>query len=244
MSVGFGELTGKICSDILVILGKNESENHPEKERVVGRTKRGSASKFSVHPNVSMRQTWIAGLLSRTGRTLQEWVELVQEEGPETNRECRDWLVNTHGLGANTAGWIIERVAGQGLEEIDPVAYLKAADVYVESLFGGRNTRRWATYEAVMALAQSLGSEVKICPSKAAVSIYRRHLIAELRPLPLEDQLSLGLALGQGPVPPRFAETGGAEKKDRITHRLVLVSKTDLDAEAQSWLRRAYVLDA
>ena len=52
----------------------------------MGRTKRVSTI-YSVHPSVVVMQAWIAGLLQKTGRTLEEWIELVQDEGPETERE-------------------------------------------------------------------------------------------------------------------------------------------------------------
>jgi hypothetical protein len=39
-------------------------------------------------------------------------------------------------------------------------------------------------------------------------------------------------------------DTGGFEKKDRITHRIAVSSLSDLDAEVKKWLRYAYDLDA
>jgi hypothetical protein len=45
-------------------------------------------------------------LRERTGRTLEEWVKLVQETGPATRKERAEWLKTKHGLGVNFAAWI------------------------------------------------------------------------------------------------------------------------------------------
>ena len=73
----------------------------------VGRTKQ-VATIYSVHPSVAMMQAWTAGLHQKTGRTLEEWVDLVQEKGPETEPDRRAWLKAKHGLGTNASWWIAQ----------------------------------------------------------------------------------------------------------------------------------------
>ena len=51
-----------------------------------------SESVYSVHPGVAMVQNVIANMKCKTGRTLEEWIALVQQEGPPTEPERRDWL--------------------------------------------------------------------------------------------------------------------------------------------------------
>ena len=41
----------------------------------------------------------------------------------------------------------------------------------------------------------------------------------------------------------RLVETGGFEKKDRITHRIQIESLARVDAEVKKWLKYAYDLD-
>ena len=40
-----------------------------------------NSSPYSVHPGVAMVQQWIADLPRKTGKTLEEWVALVQASG-------------------------------------------------------------------------------------------------------------------------------------------------------------------
>jgi len=39
-------------------------------------------SLYSVHPGVTMVQTWVISLPQKTGRSLDEWIRLVQKDGP------------------------------------------------------------------------------------------------------------------------------------------------------------------
>jgi hypothetical protein len=114
----------------------------------VGRTKRVATQKrvapfYSVHPSVAMMQAWTAGLHQKTGRMLDEWIDLVQEEEPATT-----------------------------------------------------------------------------------------------------SRIDLGFALDSMKAAGRLVETGGFEKKDRITHRIPIESLSGVDAEVKKWLKYAYDLDA
>ena len=60
---------------------------------------------YSVHPGVAMVQKWIAELKEKTGRTLEEWIDLVRKEGPPEEKDRRDWLKTEHGFGTNSA-WV------------------------------------------------------------------------------------------------------------------------------------------
>jgi len=57
------------------------------------------------------QQKWFASvrdnLLRETGKTLEDWVELVKRECPETRPKARtDWLKATYGIGQNRAATI------------------------------------------------------------------------------------------------------------------------------------------
>ena len=114
----------------------------------MGRTKRVATQKrvapfYSVHPSVAMMHAWTAGLHQKTGRILDEWIDLVQEEEPATT-----------------------------------------------------------------------------------------------------SRIDLGFALDSMKAAGRLVETGGFEKKDRITHRIPIESLSGVDAEVKKWLKYAYDLDA
>jgi Domain of unknown function (DUF5655)/Domain of unknown function (DUF4287) len=200
-------------------------------------------SPYSVHPSIAMVQSWVVTLPKKTGRSLDEWIRLVKQEGPSSERERCDWLKANHGLGTNTAGWIAGRASGRSLEDEDPSAYLKAAEGYVSAMFAGKKEGLRPIYDALLKLGMALGRDVKVCPCKTMVPFYRRHVFAQIKPS-TATRIDLGLALEETSVPARLIDTGGLIKKDRITHRIGISSPAEIDAEVKHWLRFAYDLDA
>jgi hypothetical protein len=199
---------------------------------------------YAVHPGVAMVQKWTAELKTKTGRSLEEWVALVKKEGPKAEKERREWLKAKHKFGTNHASWIAERVDGKGADQDTPEGYLKAAASYVEEQYAGPKAKLRPIFEQLLALGKSLGTDVKACPGKTIVPLYRHHVFAQIKPT-TNTRIDLGFALAafQGKLPKRLIDTGGLAKKDRITHRIEIKSNADLDDEVEKWLKVAYDLD-
>ena len=198
---------------------------------------------YSVHPGVAMVQKWVQELPQKTGRSLDEWMTLTKKSGPRTEKERREWLKKEHKLGSNAAAWIAERLEGKGTEEDSPDAYLKTAAEWVEAQYSGRRTALSPLYERLLALGFSLGKDVKACPCKTMVPLYRNHVFAQIKPS-TNTRVDLGFALGNMKTPNRLIDTGGYEKKDRITRRIEIKSMGDIDDEVKRWLKKAYEMDA
>jgi hypothetical protein len=189
-----------------------------------------------------MVQKWIATLKEKTGRTIEEWIRLVEKEGPAAEKERREWLKKVHGLGTNSAWWIAERAEGKGLEDGDPEAYLRAAEGYVETMFAGPKSALLPIYDALLKLGQSMGKDVKVCPCQTIVPFYRNHVFAQVKPT-TRSRIDFGYALGGTNPSGRLIDTGGFAKKDRITHRIPIERLEDVDDEVKRWLKKAYEMD-
>ncbi len=201
---------------------------------------------YSVHPSVSMMQKWIAELKQKTGRNLDEWITFVRTSGPSDEAARRIWLKDKHKLlRTNDAWWIAERAnpANASLVDDDPKAYLAAAARYVEEMYAGGKGALKVFHDRLLEIARTMGRDVRICPCKTIVPIYRRHVIAQIFPAS-RTRIDFGLALRDTPASGRLIETGGWEKKDRITHRIPINSLAEIDSEVERWLRFAYELDA
>jgi Domain of unknown function (DUF5655)/Domain of unknown function (DUF4287) len=198
---------------------------------------------YSVHPGIAMVQTSMKKLVERTGLTIDEWVKRVEEEGPASAKERREWLKNEHGITTNYASWIAERADGRGAEDTDPDAYFEAADRYVESMFLGPKAALRPLYEALLEECFKLGKDVKACPCQTIVPLYRNHVFAQIKPS-TRTRIDFGLALKDTPAVPPLIDTGGFAKKDRISHRIAVSSVDDINNELKRWLRIAYEMDA
>jgi hypothetical protein len=189
-----------------------------------------------------MVQKWIKELPEKSGRSLEEWIALTRKSGPPTEKERREWLKREHKLGSNSAAWIAERLEGKGTEEDSPDAYLKTAAEWVEAQYSGPRAALRPLYEELLKLGFSLGTDVKACPCKTMVPFYRNHVFAQIKPS-TNTRIDLGFALGNMKTPKRLIDTGGYEKKDRITRRIEVRSKADIDDEVKLWLKKAYEMD-
>src|SRR5438093_8789963 len=189
-----------------------------------------------------MVQDWIRDLPRKTGRTLEEWIELVKTSGPVAEQERRDWLKKEHGLGTNSAWWIAERSVGRGEEIADPDRYLQAAEQYVDKMFSGSKADLRPIYDRLLKLGLATGKDVKACPCQTIVPLYRNHVFAQIKPTTTK-RIDLGFALGARPAEGKLIDTGGYAKKDRITHRIPISSLEEIDDEVKQWLRTAFEED-
>jgi hypothetical protein len=201
-----------------------------------------STSLYSVHPAVVMVQEWIHTLPEKSGRSLDQWIALVKRSGPKGTSERRDWLKKDYQLGINAASWIAARAEGGGGEEGDPDEYLAAAPRYVAEMYSGSKAGLRPIHDALIDLGRGLGGDVRVCPCKTIVPLYRHHVFAQIKPS-TRTRIDFGLALGATRGKGRLIETGGYAKKDRITHRFGIESIDDIDAEVRRWTEKAYRAD-
>ncbi|MDQ3010143.1 MAG: DUF5655 domain-containing protein, partial [Acidobacteriota bacterium] len=138
---------------------------------------------------------------------------------------------------------LAERADSKRSEEDSPEDYLQQAESYVEEMFAGSKAGLRPIYDRMLKIGLGIGNDVKACPCKTIVPLYRNHVFAQLKPA-TRTRLDLGFALGSMKTPARLINTGGFEKKDRITHRIPVSSLEEIDDELKHWLKVAYDLDA
>jgi hypothetical protein len=165
------------------------------------------------------------------------------QKSPKDEKARREWLKTEHGLGTNSAWWLAERAEGKTTLEEDPDNYVKAAEGYVEKMFAGKKAQLRPIYDALLKLGLSVGKEAKACPCQTIVPLYRNHVFAQIKPT-TQTRIDFGFSLGDTKAKGRLIDTGGFAKKDRITHRIEIISLKDIDDEVKRWLKVAYDRDA
>ena len=66
-----------------------------------------------------------------------------------------------------------------------------------------------------------------------------RARLAQIKPT-TNTRIDLGLALGDTKPTGRLIDTGGFQKKDRITHRIPITSLAEIDDDLKHWMQIAY----
>lgn len=205
-------------------------------------------SPYSVHPGIQMMTRWIDELPAKTGRSLEQWFALIRKHGPKGEKLARDWLKAEHDLGTNNAAWLAEKCFGgpESLAEDTPDGYRRIAPEWVEQQYAGKKASLRPLYDRLLKLGLSMAKDVKACPCRTIVPLYREHVFAQIKPA-TNTRIDMGLALAkftpESKIPKRIIDTGGKAKKDRITHRIPIERPEDIDGFVEKWLRIAYDLD-
>ena len=166
-----------------------------------------------------------AGLLAKTGHTLEHWVKVVQTSGIEKFSD-QIALLKTHGVGHGHASFICQ--AAKGRFEEDPGDML-------DGQYKGKEAMR-PVYEAIAKYAAALGKDVGIDPGKTATSFRRNNKFASAVPAS-KSRIDLGINLKGHPGTERLTP----EKPGSMcTHKVKLETVKDFDAEVKAWLKAAY----
>src|ERR1700740_1532066 len=169
---------------------------------------------YDVHPGVAMVQKWVAELKGKTGRSLEEWLALGKKEGPKEEKSRREGVKTKHKLGTNSAGGISERAVGKG-GEASLEEYLRIAAQYVEEQYAGPKEKLRPIFDELLKLGRSMGDDVKVCPCKTILPLYRAPVLVQLKPT-TNTRVDFGFALThfKGKLPKFLIDTGGLAKKD------------------------------
>lgn len=179
------------------------------------------------------QQKWFASvranLQRETGKTLEEWVEIVRRECKETKPKARtDWLKAIYGIGVNRAATIFSVAFpsemgwddADGLRQAlwtDPAsaAILEAVETAVAG-FDGLVTGQRKTFTAWS----------------------RKSQFAALKPVKGGTAM-LGLAVTPD-ASPRLLEPKNEGWSDRLKAKLPLASPAEVDDAVKAWLKAAW----
>jgi hypothetical protein len=169
----------------------------------------------------------VANIESSSGRTLADWVAIIQASGIEKHSQAVAMLKSKYGLGHGNSNLLVikAREAGGGGAPGD--------DELIASHYTGRHAALRPMYDAVIEAVRAFGSDVELAPKKSYVSLRRRKQFAQVGPA--AGQLEIGVNLPDHPGTERLKPTSGM-----ASHRVRLAAGDALDDELLGWLRGAY----
>lgn len=183
---------------------------------------------YGAHASVKHIAAIASNLPTKTGKSLEDWIRLMEETGPASTKARMEWLKSEHGLGRDTAMAIVE--IGEGRGNPDPEAL-------VDAMYAGPKAGLRPLYEALLELILSLDEAVTATPCSTYVPLLRKHTFAIIKPT-TRTRIDLGLAL-PGVEPTERLKVAKGLGSARITHVIGLSTLEDLDDELKRWLRKA-----
>jgi len=172
-----------------------------------------------------------ASMATRTGRTLEEWVDLVGGSGvhPLDQNAVRRWLKEAHGLPQNSQ-WAVADAAARRAGWTRPTV-----EQYVDEQYRGAKAALRPVFEAVRAAVLELGDDVTVEGRGSYVPFVRRRQFAVAAAT--ARRLDVGLRLHD---PPASARLQPAAAPGSATHKVALTSVGEVDDELRGLLRAAY----
>lgn len=167
----------------------------------------------------------------RTGRTMDEWVALVDASGldPLDQNAVRRWLAATHGVRQNTQ-WAIADEAARRAGWVRPTP-----EQYADQQYTGRKAALRPIFDAVRDIALAIADDVTMEGRSTYVPFVRHRQFAAVAAT--AARVDLGLRL---PEPPDSARLRPATAPGQSTHKVALTSVDDVDDEVRALLHAAY----
>jgi hypothetical protein len=173
-----------------------------------------------------------ASMKERTGRTIEEWVALVEQSGPDPldQKAVRGWLKQTHGVPQNSQ-WAIAFAAAEKAGWVQPTV-----EEYVDQQYAGAKAPLRPVFDRLRAVAESLGDDVSVEGRGGYTPFVRRRQFAAVAAA-TRTRVDLGLRFTDAPSSGLLKPGTGPGQS---THKVGLAAVEDVTAEVEGLLRAAY----
>lgn len=174
-------------------------------------------------------QKMIENLHKNTGKTLEQWIDIVKTQNFAKHGEIVKYLKEqhefTHGFANLVAHKAKETDAGSSKNQEDLIA----------SQYKGKEHFK-PIYDKLIAEIQTFGNDIEIAPKNAYVSLRRKKQFATLNPA-TKTRFEIGINLkGQEPKGKLEPEKPNA----MCSHKINLSEIKDIDKEVIDWIKTAY----
>ncbi len=184
-----------------------------------------------MNPN-DMMAAVATSLKERTGRTLEEWVALVQASGidPLDQNAVRRWLRAEHGVPQNSQ-WAIADAAARAAGWVPPTL-----EQSIDEQYAGAKAALRPIFDRLRQVLESFGDDVKMEGRATYIPFVRRRQFAAVAAA-TRNRVDVGLRYTD---PPASGLLTPANAPGQATHRLSITSSTEIDDEVVRLLRTAY----
>ena len=171
-------------------------------------------------------QTMINNMPEKTGKSLQQWQQILSKEYFEKHMQAVNFLKKAHGVTHGFANTIV--TLSKDAQD--------TPDDLITNQYQGKESLK-PIYEKIIEAVKPFGKDVVISPKKTAVSLIRKKQFALIKPA-TKKRIDLGLKLTSIETTDRLENSGPFGTM--CTHRVQIFSTHDVDEELLNWLQQAY----
>lgn len=175
-------------------------------------------------------QAMIENLQMNTGKTLEQWTNIVNKQNFAKHGEIIKFLKDNYGLTHGFANLIAHKAKGSDADSAENKNDL------IELQYKGKEHFK-PLYDKLLHEIQVFGGDFEIAPKNAYVSLRRKKQFAILQPA-TKTRFEIGIIL-KGQEPKGKLEAINTPNA-MCSHRINLADIKDIDKEVIGWLKTAY----
>lgn len=174
-------------------------------------------------------QTMIDNLHKNTGKTLEQWIEIVTKENFTKHGEIIKFLKEQHEFTHGFANLVAHKA-----KETDAGSAENTDDLIISQYIGKEHLK--PIYDKLLSEILTFGNDIEIAPKNTYVSLRRKKQFAILNPA-TKTRFEIGINLkGQEPT-----EKLEAEKPNSMcSHKIKISDINEIDTEIMNWIKTAY----
>ena len=172
----------------------------------------------------------INNLNKNTGKTLEEWIDIVKKEKLDKHAQIIKFLKKNHAFTHGFANLVAHKAKGSDAGSVEN------KDELIEKQYKGKE-HFLSLYHRLLSEILSFGDDIDIAPKNAYVSLRRKKQFATLQPA-TKTRFEIGINL-KGQEPEGILEAISSANA-MCSHKINLGGEQDISSEVIQWLRKAY----
>lgn len=174
--------------------------------------------------------TMIENLHKNSGKTLEQWIDIVRKENFEKPGQIIKYLKENHGFTHGYANLVALKAKGTDAGSVE-----NKNDLIDKQYIGKEHFK--PIYDKLMSEILKFGNDIEIAPKIAYVSLRRKRQFATLQPA-TKTRFEIGINLkGQAAEGKLEAITSA---NAMCSHKINISDINDIDKEVVGWLKTAY----
>lgn len=174
-------------------------------------------------------QTMIDNLNKNTGKTLEQWIDIVKKQNFAKHGEIIKFLKEQHEFTHGFANLVAHKA-----NETDAGSVENQDDLIISQYKGKEHFK--PIYEKLLSEILTFGNDIEIAPKNTYVSLRRKKQFTILNPA-TKTRFEIGINLKGQEAEGRLE----AEKPNSMcSHKIKLADISEIDTEVMNWIKTAY----
>lgn len=174
-------------------------------------------------------KTMIDNLLKISGKSLEQWIEIVKKQNFQKHGEMVNFLKEKHSLTHGYANLVAHKAKGSDAGSAEN------KDELIEKQYKGKEHFK-SIYEKLYSEILKFGNDIEVSPKNAYVAFRRKKQFAMLTPA-TKTRFEIGLNLKGEPNTGKLESAGS---NMMCSHKINLTSENEINKEVIDWIRMSY----